>query len=142
MADPKEEKKTVKRSKLRTIKMNPTGFAVDVWKATDIDDLSKCFEKRYGKNKEYYKDTINYDCCMTISSKQKSELKGKTRIVVVILHDKPHIVVHELFHALFHLSNVSGAEIKYKSQEWGASMIERLYKKAQKNKRYREYDYE
>ena len=126
--------------KLRNIKMIPMGFSVDVWKGKNVNELAKCFQKRYGREADYYLERIYTDCCLTIHSKKKAELKGRSVVVVVIMIDKPHVIVHELYHALFHLSRLTGAEIKYNAQEWGARMLERLFKKSCQNEKFIEYD--
>lgn len=90
-------------------------------------DLSIILNKKYGADQEYYfenAETIN--TVQVLESTKNSEMKGE-RIIVMIINPELKILVHELIHVLYELSNYSAIETNYKSQEWIACFNEYLF---------------
>lgn len=135
------EKKKLKTGYFKTIPLLPTAFSVDVWVCSDLDNLCKYFNKRYGASIEYYQDEISENQTMTLISTRKSELKGKKTIVVNVDSFNMGTITHELGHIIFHLSKICGMETNYSSQEWFCYMLEYLYTNCQNDGSFKIYDY-
>lgn len=116
--------------KLKTIKLPPTLFKLDLlYYDNDPDqmkELQEFFYERYGvrepEEEFWYKNHLS-----TIDTGEGSELKGHTRLVMLITQPKAKVVVHECVHALFHLSQCTGVNINHQAQEWCALFTENLF---------------
>lgn len=135
------EKEALKKGYFKTIPLYPTAFHVDIWVCSDLDNLCKYFNKRYGASIEYYQDEINENQTMTLVSTRKSELKGIRTIVVNVDSWNMSTIIHELSHVIFHLSKICGMETNYNSQEWFCYMLEYLYSNCQNDSTFKIYDY-
>lgn len=124
---------------LKTIRLYPTLFEVDIWLCNNLDNLSKAFNNRYGASIEYYKEETYQNQCGTIDSKDNSELKGRKQIVINLDEFNITVLYHELIHVLYHLSKITHLETTYDAQEWIAYFNEYLGTEALKIKDYKEY---
>jgi len=117
--------------KFKSIRAEPSEWELHILISKDIA-VADVMHKKYGASKEYYQDDLDgkVGCCMTISSTKDSEQKGKTVVVIYIREKSPNIIVHELIHAMWHLTDRIGYEMSYHSQEWQAILFEHLYKEA------------
>lgn len=118
------------------IDLLPSLWKLDVWVGGTSKDLAVLFNKRYGASVEYYNEEYHPDRCMTVSSTNDSELKGRTQIVVQLYSFDVGVVLHEINHAVWHFSKASGVEINHDSQEWQTLMLEYLFEKARHRKNY------
>lgn len=118
--------------KYKEIRLMPAEHKLDIIEVEEDDKHLHAFLKaRYGLPKSVTRDTNNIDCCRSVSSGRKSELKGEFRVVVLVrsLKDKP-VLVHELIHALWFAADRIGLDMNYDSQEWQALLFEHMYKEA------------
>jgi hypothetical protein len=113
--------------KLKTIKLLPTDFYLDVWIGGSVTTLSEAFSKRYGASVEYYKESLGINSLQTINSTLQSELKGETRFVMLLQTKKNQVIVHEILHLLWHMHKRIGLEMTFDSQEWQAWMFDYVY---------------
>ena len=81
------------------------------------------------------------DTVRTIASGNGSVLKGEIRIVLILETFDPAILVHELVHVLYRLSDRTGIELNQDSQEWQAIAMERLYNEALERKTYQTFNF-
>jgi hypothetical protein len=113
--------------KLKTIKLLPTDFCVDVWIGGSISTLAEAFSKRYGASIEYYKEDMHINSLSTINSSDDSELKGHTRFVMILQKKNNQVIVHEVLHLLWHMNKRIGLEMSFESQEWQACMFDYVF---------------
>jgi hypothetical protein len=113
--------------KFKEIHLLPTKFSLDVWVCDDLDELSAAFHVRYGASVEYYKGDLHPDAVQIIGSTRESECLGAKVIVMNISELDAGVVLHEVIHAVFKLSKITGIEICQKSQEWVAYFVENIY---------------
>lgn len=93
--------------------------------------LCGILEKRYGNGFEYwYEQQGSVNEVFRIDAAKNSLLSGESRIVTILNCDT-EIIVHEAFHVLMFLSKECGVEVNYESQEWGACMLEYIFKAIQ-----------
>jgi hypothetical protein len=124
---------------LKTIRLYPTLFSVDVWICTDLEELSKCFNIRYGATSDYYLGQLSPNQTMRIDSTDNSELNGLRTIVVNLQNYDNAVIIHEIIHVIWYLSKLTGIEINRKSQEWQAYFVEYLFTEITKSEDYKEY---
>jgi hypothetical protein len=122
--------------KFKTVKLHPTEFSLDVWIGDSIEYFSELFNKRYGDSKEYYKETLTLNQVMIIDPTDGSECAGERRIVLNLDDFDLVTMVHELFHVVMELSFCSGVEVTRESQEWGACMIDYLFREISDENKY------
>lgn len=113
--------------KLKTIKLLPTDFYLDVWVGGSVATLAKAFAKRYGASVEYYKEDMGINSLSTINTTNESELKGHTRFVMILQRKNNKVIVHEILHLLWHMNKRIGLEMSFESQEWQACMFDYVY---------------
>lgn len=105
--------------KLKTIRLHPTLFDLDVVVGGNQRQVDEVFLRRYGLKEQTGKNE-----CMTLYTGTDCELKCTKRIVVRLQSLSRKIIEHECIHVLWHLSQESNIEICYESQEWQACFIE------------------
>jgi hypothetical protein len=113
-------------------------YPADIWKVDfivcgDNSKVHKLFRERYGIEYEYQRNV-----CYTIDTALGSELKGETRIAVVLSSFNIEVMCHELIHVLWHASKCIGFEMNYGSQEWQACMFGYLLSHCMDKKTYTE----
>ena len=118
----------------KKIPLFPTKFDLDVWVCDDLEELSKSFQIKYGASSEYYKDELKPDAVQFLDSTVESESGGDRVIVMNMQKIEDSVVVHEIAHVLFKLSDVVGIEVSSKSQEWCAYFMEYVYEEIMKMK--------
>lgn len=123
----KELEKAIEHGLIKEIKLLPTHFTVDVWVCSDLDNLAKHFNQRYGASLEYYKDEISPNQVWTLRATPKSELKGEKRIVMNVNSFDLGTIVHEVNHIVYHLAKLCQLETSYNSQEWVSYMLEYVF---------------
>lgn len=64
------------------IDLIPSKWQLDVWVGGKPKKIAKLFHLRYGASVDYYIENYYPNRCMTLTSTLKSELKGRTQIVV------------------------------------------------------------
>lgn len=122
--------------KYKEIPLLPSNWTLDIIESRKHEDeFINFMHKRYGipvvdMERERFLNT-----CGAIDSGTKSQLKGETRIVVVVrdVKDMP-VLVHELVHAMWHAAKCIGYEMRYESQEWQAVLYEYMYVQATDSK--------
>jgi len=116
--------------KYKEIRIYPSVWTMDVIISNSEKDLKNISEKRYG----IFDDPIMFNQCCSIHSEKKGELNCEKRVVLSLksLKDKKTIV-HELIHAIWHISEYVGYEMSYNTQEWQAVLFEYLYDEILKN---------
>ena len=122
--------------KFKTVKLHPTEFSLDVWVGDNVDFFAELFNNRYGASKEYYQNMLTLNQVMVIDSTDGSECGGERRIVLNLDSFDYVTMVHELFHVVMELSFCSGVEVTRESQEWGACMIDYLFREISDEKKY------
>ena len=105
--------------KLKTIRLYPTLFDLDVVVGGNQREVDEVFLTRYGLTEK-----TSPNECMTLYTGTDCELKRTKRIVVRLQSLSRKIIEHECIHVLWHLSQESNIEICYESQEWQACFIE------------------
>ncbi len=118
---------------LKQIKIHPSEWHLDIIVGKNKKEINEFCKKRYGLDDFY--DMPNE--CSSIDSGKDSSLKGERRVVILLekLSNKP-VIVHELIHALWHLTKRIGYEMGYDSQEWQAILYEYLYTETVDKKGY------
>lgn len=113
----------------KEVRLYPTEFILDVWLCSNLSKLVGVFIERYGGTKEHYEEKLleHEDFLTHISTTKESELKGTTRLVMVLSRKQPHILVHEIHHVLYRLSYLSGVELNEEAQEWGACLADYIF---------------
>lgn len=124
----------------KTIPLYPTLFHVDIWICSNLENLSECFSKRYGANKEYYQNELRPNQTTTIVATKDSELKGLKTIVVNMNDWDNNIVVHEMNHVVYTLAEICGLETGPKNQEWISYMLEYLFARCQNDGSFQKCD--
>jgi hypothetical protein len=83
-----------------------------------------------GWSKEYHQENeMEGDWCASYDKPQKgSQREGLKTIIIKLDHLKNRgTIVHELTHALFHLSKYTSQEVTIESQEWVAMWMEKMF---------------
>jgi hypothetical protein len=124
---------------IKTIRLYPTLFCVDVWICNDLEQLSKCFHKRYGAKSKYYKKILTPNQTCIIDSTDESELKGHRRIVVNMSEYDVLVLAHEIVHVLYKLNKCTDLELTKDSQEWQAYLTEYILEQSINKKSYKKY---
>lgn len=124
--------KSIKKGLLKSFRLYPTLFYVDVWVCNNNERISEMFSEMYGASKDYYYDHFNEngrirDYCTSIIATKESKLKGEQRLIVVLQSFDKSVITHEAHHVLCLLSDITGVELGIKAQEWGAYMVEYIY---------------
>lgn len=110
----------------KTIELLPTLFKVDVWVGKDLKKLSEIFSRQYGASADIYEEMLSSNFVCDVFGKKGSKLGEEVRIVMVLEGFSPSVLAHESVHVCWHLSNLSGVELNYESQEWNACMMEMI----------------
>ena len=124
-------KNKLKIGYLKTIRLIPTLFIVDIWVCDDQDNLARYYSKRYGASPQYHIEQVSNNQVATIKSYRESELKGERRIVMNVDSWNMAYIVHEINHVVYHLAKECGIETNYESQEWISYMLEYLFEQCQ-----------
>ncbi len=108
----------------KEIKIHPSEWHLDIIVSKNKKEINEFFKKRYGID-DYY-DAPNE--CASVDSGKDSLLKHEKRFAILLetLSNKG-VIVHELIHALWHLTKRIGLEMNYDTQEWQAVLYEYLY---------------
>lgn len=127
--------------KISEIPIPMTGFKVDIVIGGSKDDYSMLQQKRYGFTKEEADDSSENECC-TMRSGKDSELKGEIRFLLklkVMPKRNLPVFIHELWHLMWHISNViTDFKLNKETQTWAANMFESLFEGVM-GAEYREY---
>lgn len=115
----------------KSIPLYPTDFYVDIWICNNLENLCRYFNKRYGASVEYYKEETAANQTATIVTTTDSEMKGIKTIVVNVDSWNMGVIVHELNHVIYHLSEICNLETDYNSQEWVSYMLGYLFERCQ-----------
>lgn len=118
--------------KLAVIKIPMSSFEVDVAVCSSPREYILFLQKRYGIPEHELDDNDrNYTQCCTMYSYPESELKGHTRFLIRLKKmpgKDTHVFIHELWHLMWHVSNVIGDfKLTRETQGWAANMIEKLF---------------
>jgi hypothetical protein len=135
----KELLKAIEHGLIKEIKLLPTHFTADIWVCSNLDNLAKHFNQRYGASIEYYKDEISSNQCWTLAGTPKSELKGEKRIVMNVNSFDLGTIVHEVNHVVYHLGKICQLETTYNSQEWVSYMLEYIFNQCIEKETYVQY---
>lgn len=112
--------------KFKRIRLYPTLFNLEVW--VGKNDTAALFSKYYGASVEYYeREMTSSNYVVVINSKRT---KYKT-IVMQLSSLNKSIIVHESYHVLKEVSNITGLEMD--NQEWCAYFLEYLFDEIIKN---------
>ena len=117
--------------KFKEIKLLPTLFTLDVFITNNVNKLVPIFEKRYGLTLQDMEGTQINEVSI-IDSGKKSELKGHTRICLIMGSFNIGTIIHEMQHIIWKLSKLTNIELNYDSQEWQACFMEYLYSEIMK----------
>ncbi len=117
----------------KEIKIQPSEWHLDIVVCKNKKEINQFFKKRYGID-DYY-DKPNE--CASLDSGIDSLLKCEKRVAILLetLSNKG-VIVHELIHALWHITKRIGYEMNYDSQEWQAILFEYLFTEVCKRKDY------
>lgn len=122
--------------KLKTIRIYPSEWDLDVIVGGTKKDLENISKKRYGLTYDF----PVHNECTSIDSSKDSELKGRRGVVIILKSFNKAIIVHEIIHAIWHLSMYIGLEICYESNEWQALLAEYLFDEITNKEGYKTYD--
>lgn len=125
----------------KEIPLYPTNYTLDVIVTQNKAKAIKFMKHRYHVKKHKLKRYQVLDTVRTIASGHESILKGEIRIVLILETFDPAILVHELVHVLYRLSDRTGIELNQDSQEWQAIAMERLYNEALERKTYQTFNF-
>ena len=128
---------SVQKCYLKSIRLYPTLFHVDVWICSDLDLLANQFSRRYGASVEYYKEDLELNSTQDIKPTANSELKGDYTIVVNMQKLDLPTLVHELNHVFYHLLKIIGVKISMDNSEWHSYMLEYLYEETKDIKTFK-----
>lgn len=124
--------------KTKIIELLPSRWTLDVIVSRSEEDVRNHLLGNYGIHEEYvYDGGKHVNSVVTISTGLDTKYKGESRVLLILeSNNKPHIVVHEIIHVLWHLSKHSGIDMHYHSQEWQAMMAEYLFTEITNSKGY------
>lgn len=117
-----------------TIPLHPFQFHCELWVGENYDDSVKMARKRYGISKQeaaYIFDTSDFVAVLNPGEKCDEDLKQYSTIFVVGLYRDCELatIVHESYHLLqYLLKHVDGLKVSYKNQEWGACMMDYIFR--------------
>lgn len=117
---------------LKTIKLLPTSWSVDIWLYEKKGELAKKFHKRYGASIEHYEEEYLQDAVFVLSSTKKSELKGVSQIVCIVTDKREKVLLHELNHVVYSLFFQIGISDYPTNQEWHSYYLEYLFEEVKK----------
>ena len=106
-----------------------TEYKIDVFVGGTKEERKIIQKNRYGLKDKDVSDTILNECA-TIDSGIDSIVGNTTRFIVGLesLTDIP-ILIHELFHLMFHISKeISDFRLSNESYSWASPMIEQIAK--------------
>lgn len=104
-----------------------TEYKIDVFVGGTLEERRIIQKNRYGLSDDNVNVSSLDECC-TIDSGQDSIVGCTTRFVVGLktLYDIP-VLIHELFHLMFHISKEIGDfELSNQSYAWASPMIEQI----------------
>jgi len=113
----------------KRIELPPTLFSLDIFVSDDIEFITTKCSELYGKSKEFYKEELSFDIVW-----EQKDIEDKTRILLILQNYDIDIIVHEIVHVIFRLSDLTHIEVNTDSQEWVALMSEYIYKEIIKTK--------
>jgi len=125
------KKSKLKQGYFKQVPLLPSMFYLDVWVCNNSQKLCEHFAKRYGGSVERYQEDYYPDMVTRIYSSKDSELKGTTRIVLVMEDFDNKVIAHELIHVMWHFAEECNLEMNYNSQEWQAILFEYLFTQCQ-----------
>ena len=109
------------------IKVPMTEYKIDVFVGGTKEKIQIIQRNRYGLSNSDV-EPIKENECATIDSGQDSIVGCTTRFVIVLksLDDIP-VLIHELFHLMFHISKEIGDfTLSNQSYAWASPMIEQI----------------
>jgi hypothetical protein len=126
--------------RFKRIQLAPSEFELDVWivdeprragnEITEIikRSLSIKMSEEYGMPHQYYYDELLPDCnYVTAHSGIRKGMSGGTTRILMVINPDLQILVHELVHVLWYLSEHAKVKLTYESQEWQALMTDYLF---------------
>lgn len=129
--------------KYKEIRVYPSDFIMDVVEAPkeDSKEMIEFLKERYSINTdEFFDSHQTWDFCATIEPGTKNKVKNQIRVLLCVDNlDRADIVVHELVHALYRISDFLQLEVHYDSQEWQAVLMEFLFKEIYTVKGWKEW---
>lgn len=118
--------------KFKKIKVHPSNWELDIIISKNHNQVCAFCQKKYGYDEDYKKD-FPPETCLTLTSSSESETKGRRITIIYLKAKKSSVVVHELVHAMWHITNNIGYEMNYDTNEWQAVLFEYLFEQVMAN---------
>lgn len=116
------------------IPLHPTEFTFDLWIVDNVDECIKQARKRYGLSNKSAAELFEHkQCVQLIECGKKREIKHKVQMGMNLQPDSTNgTIVHECYHLLHYLAYDCNLPLTYEDQEWGAQMIDYIFRQVEK----------